>query len=110
MDELRKQFPDTYALAEESIDKIDVPLDQIEDWKLERFSDQMDQFNRKFDEDLRTALIIRCLENNGMKIGLPSNEILMAMFDLIENTAILNYHLIMNEDIRPYWLRFHLKI
>lgn len=97
---MRDLYPDNYEMATTTLEKMDNLLTEIDSWKEDRFADVIEQFHRKFDDDMKTALIVRALENNGMKVGLPDNEVINAMFEIMEDISLLNYHFILNEDIR----------
>jgi len=96
---LRDTYPDTYALGSDSLNKVDGLLERIEAWKEDRFQGAFEQMKIKFDEDLRTALIIRSLEKQEIP-GLPSNDIIQAMFDIIDSSALMTMHLLAEEEIR----------
>lgn len=97
---IREEYPDSIQLAHDELGKIDDLMAKADEWKDGRFIEQMYSFSRKLDDDAKTAMIVRSLEDCGFK-GVPeSNEILMAMFNLIELTALITLHFVANEDVR----------
>lgn len=79
---------------------MDELLSKLEIWENERFPDAINSFFSNFDQDIQTSFIIRMLEENGMKVGLPDSDVLNAMFDLIKFTFLITLDMIANEDVR----------
>lgn len=93
MTTFEEQYQDNIQLAHEELDKIDIILKNIDVWKETVYEEELFQLTRKIDDDMKTAMIVRALEKFGYR-GLPEdNEVLLAMFEIIENSMILTLHM-----------------
>ena len=99
MVDIKALYPDNIENAKQELESIDELIDRVQGLREGVLSSQDEQYTRMMGEDVKTALVIRCLESNGMN-GLPESEVINAMFEMIDITAFVIMDAIREEKIR----------